>query len=97
MQALVPDLALVGAGFVADTAIAFDATGRITFVGPVAELPAGVVTQRLAGRALLPGLVNAHSHAFQRVIRGWTQWKPPRDNADFWSWRDRHFLLCRSY
>src|SRR5258708_18417101 len=28
---------------------------------------------RLANRAVLPGLVNAHSHAFQRVIRGRTE------------------------
>ena len=37
---------------------------------------------------LLPGNVNAHSHAFQRAIRGWTQWKPYGEDADFWSWRE---------
>ncbi|HSL70964.1 MAG TPA: formimidoylglutamate deiminase, partial [Longimicrobiales bacterium] len=88
MQAVAPDFAYVGDEFVPDAAIAFNTAGRITYVGPAAGLPAGVVAQRLAGRAVLPGLVNAHSHAFQRVIRGWTQWKPARENADFWSWRD---------
>jgi formimidoylglutamate deiminase len=44
---------------------------------------------RLPGVALLPGFVNAHSHAFQRVIRGRTQWRPADDSiSDFWSWRD---------
>jgi formimidoylglutamate deiminase len=43
---------------------------------------------RLPGAALLPGFVNAHSHAFQRVIRGRTQWRPADDSiSDFWSWR----------
>ncbi len=46
-------------------------------------------TERLPGRALLPGFVNAHSHAFQRLIRGRTQWRPAdRPEADFWSWRE---------
>lgn len=45
--------------------------------------------ERLSGRALLPGFVNAHSHAFQRLIRGRTQWRPVSvPDADFWSWRE---------
>lgn len=45
--------------------------------------------QRLPGQLLLPGLVNAHSHAFQRVLRGRTEYAatgPGQD--DFWSWRE---------
>lgn len=38
---------------------------------------------RLAGIAL-PGLVNAHSHAFHRLMRGRTH----RQGGDFWAWRD---------
>jgi formimidoylglutamate deiminase len=42
---------------------------------------------RLLGRAMLPGLVNAHSHSFQRVFRGETEERRgARD--DFWSWRE---------
>jgi formimidoylglutamate deiminase len=33
---------------------------------------------------VLPGLVSAHSHAFQRALRGRTE---ARAGADFWSWR----------
>lgn len=48
-----------------------------------------VTSRRLAGKALIPGLVNTHSHAFQRGIRGRTEY--PRKEAgqreDFWSWR----------
>lgn len=44
---------------------------------------------RLRRRALLPGLVNAHSHAFQRVIRGRTEYRSSHSEADsFWTWRE---------
>jgi len=43
--------------------------------------------------AILPGVVNAHSHAFQRAFAGLTE----RRNAqhdDFWSWRDRMYQVA---
>ncbi len=43
---------------------------------------------QLAGRALLPGLVNAHSHAFQRVIRGRTEYRTAHNKDSFWTWRE---------
>lgn len=39
---------------------------------------------------VLPGLVNAHSHAFQRAIAGLTERSSGQDD-DFWSWRDRMY------
>jgi formimidoylglutamate deiminase len=36
---------------------------------------------------VLPGLVNAHSHAFQRQIRGGTHRRGMGDPSDFWAWR----------
>jgi formimidoylglutamate deiminase len=39
-------------------------------------------------RAILPGLVNAHSHAFQRVLRGRTEYRTTSDKDSFWTWRD---------
>ena len=42
----------------------------------------------MPGRAILAAPVNAHSHAFQRSIRGRTQTRPAGEaGADFWSWR----------
>ena len=35
----------------------------------------------------LPGLVNAHSHAFQRLLRGPTQYRGPAEDS-FWTWRN---------
>lgn len=40
----------------------------------------------LRHKALLPGFVNAHSHTFQRLIRGKAESKAA-SGKDFWSWR----------
>ena len=51
----------------------------------------------LPGRALVPGFVNAHSHAFQRLARGRTQSRPvDRAAADFWSWREAMYDIALS-
>lgn len=51
----------------------------------------------LPGRALVPGFVNAHSHAFQRLARGRTQSRPVgREAADFWSWREAMYDIALS-
>ena len=56
-----------------------DATGRVTrFSSEPADL---AHAQRLSGRALLPGLVNGHSHAFQRVLRGRTEHRTFEEHA----------------
>ena len=46
----------------------------------------------LAG-TVLPGLVNAHSHAFQRAFAGLAE---RRENStdNFWSWRDRMYRVA---
>ena len=38
--------------------------GRISYVGPAAQMkaPAGAVTENLAGRFVMPGLINLHGH-----------------------------------
>jgi formimidoylglutamate deiminase len=44
---------------------------------------------------LLPGLVNAHSHAFQRLLRGRTQAAAPgRRPDDFWTWRETMYATA---
>ncbi len=39
---------------------------------------------------VLPGLVNAHSHAFQRAIAGMTE-RAVTGQDNFWSWRERMY------
>ncbi len=50
--------------------------------------PRGENVVVLNNRAILPGLVNAHSHAFQRVIRGRTEHRTTNDKDSFWTWRE---------
>ncbi|GII01162.1 formimidoylglutamate deiminase [Planobispora takensis] len=58
---------------------------RITAVTPgMAEPPAGAT--RLAGLTL-PGLANAHSHAFHRALRGAAQ----TGKGSFWTWREQMY------
>lgn len=46
----------------------------------------------LGNVALVPGLVNAHSHAFQRAIRGKTEYlEAGREEEDFWTWRKQMY------
>ena len=50
--------------------------------------------RRLPGRALLPGFVNAHSHAFQRGLRGRGERFPAGGaGGSFWSWREAMYGL----
>lgn len=47
------------------------------------------------GRVLrLPALATAHSHAFQRALRGDTQRPGPAGSDDFWSWRTAMYRLA---
>jgi formimidoylglutamate deiminase len=48
--------------------------------------------RRLHG-PLLPGMVNAHSHAFQRAFTGLSE-RRETDADDFWSWRDRMYRVA---
>ena len=51
--------------------------------------PAGAAVETLRGRLLLPGLINAHSHAFQRLLRGRAEYAAAGPQGDdFWSWRE---------
>ncbi|MEP7124743.1 MAG: formimidoylglutamate deiminase [Byssovorax sp.] len=44
----------------------------------------------------LPALATAHSHAFQRALRGDTQRPGPAGTDDFWSWRTAMYRLADS-
>jgi formimidoylglutamate deiminase len=69
-----------------------DAQGKIVRVTTAEEsersssIAEDIEVVRLRGKALLPGFVNVHSHAFQRLIRGRTESRRA-GGRDFWSWR----------
>jgi formimidoylglutamate deiminase len=67
---------------------------RVDAHGHWAEVMPGVATPPAAATVLdgpvLPGLVNAHSHAFQRAFAGLAE-RREAEADDFWSWRDRMY------
>jgi formiminoglutamate deiminase len=63
--------------------------GRIASVST--EAPASPDAVRLAGLTL-PGLANAHSHAFHRALRGRTH----AGSGSFWTWRDQMYALAEA-
>src|SRR5437764_7455677 len=46
--------------------------------------------------ATVPAMVNAHSHAFQRGLRGRVERLAPGRRDDFWTWRTQMFALAGS-
>jgi formimidoylglutamate deiminase len=88
--AWLPDFIFVGGRFRASLALVTDErTGRVVSVAPAGGHEAARVV-RLKNRALLPGMVNAHSHAFQRVIRGRTEFRTSARDS-FWTWREQMY------
>lgn len=84
--AWVPDLLLCGSNFERGRALVSDSSGTIVSLSAVENLR-DEKRIRLANRAMLPGMVNAHSHAFQRVLRGRTEYRA-NDRDSFWTWRE---------
>lgn len=78
-----PELIYADGKFHSARPITCDDRGHITS----AASQAGPPTQ-LKNRAALPGLINAHSHAFQRVIRGRTEYRTSENKDSFWTWRE---------
>lgn len=77
-----------GERFEAGIQIQVDDEGRIEAVGVLGATP----DLALAGRALLPGMVSAHSHAFQRGLRGRGE-TFPEGSGSFWTWRQAMYGL----
>jgi len=63
--------------------------GRIAAVQAGADAPPDA--ERLGGLTI-PGLANAHSHAFQRALRGRTH----AGTGSFWTWREQMYALAQT-
>ncbi|HOZ58481.1 MAG TPA: formimidoylglutamate deiminase [Nakamurella multipartita] len=79
-HALLPDGPAAGVTFEV-------AAGRFTAIRTGSRPPAGAT--RLSG-VVLPGLANAHSHAFHRALRGRTH----RGGGTFWTWREGMYRVA---
>jgi formimidoylglutamate deiminase len=75
-NALLPD------GWARDVLVAWDADGTLTAVRPGASC-VDIPTVDY----VLPGMVNLHSHTFQRALGGLTE-RAASTSDSFWTWRD---------
>ncbi|HET7425658.1 MAG TPA: formimidoylglutamate deiminase [Gemmatimonadales bacterium] len=94
-RALEAELVWTGAEFEEGIRISLTAAGRIAAVEPVDQATpasAALRVERLPGIALLPGFVDAHSHAFQRGLRGRGE-SFPAGAGSFWTWREAMYAL----
>jgi formimidoylglutamate deiminase len=83
--------ALLPGGWRDDVRFEWDAGGTLTAVTPGA-LP---VPGEASAGLVLPGMVNLHSHAFQRALGGLTE--TAGDGPDsFWTWRDLMYRFARN-
>src|SRR5450759_4369666 len=85
--AWLPDLIFTGERFESGLALVCNPSGRIERLARIDELK-DEKRISLPKRALLPGMVNAHSHAFQRVLRGRTEYRTNNQQDSFWTWRE---------
>lgn len=77
---------LTPAGIERHRRLTIDGAGRIAAVEPCeARGP-------FDGWLALPGMPNAHSHAFQRGLAGWGEARTPAE--DFWRWREAMYRLA---
>jgi len=92
MPTLAPDAVWTPQGLVTDAVVRVR-DGLIDAITPSQD--ADEDAERLAGKVLIPGLVNAHSHAFQRAFRGHVQWTNSSEDT-FWTWRDAMYRAANA-
>src|SRR5271170_3677724 len=80
-----PELLYSSGRFIADGEVLVSESGQFLET-PEKFVPSSTKIVNLPGKALLPGFVNAHSHSFQRLIRGKSESRIV-SGKDFWSWR----------
>jgi formimidoylglutamate deiminase len=91
--------ALLPAGWASNVLIEWDAGGAITAVTPLAAAPAEGAQRVDRVEYALPGMINLHSHSFQRALGGRTE--KAGDAAahlkdSFWTWRELMYRFARN-
>jgi formimidoylglutamate deiminase len=91
---LVPEVVLDATGVHRGLAVVIDPeSGTIESVLGAQHAPDGAL--RFPRTALAPAFVNAHSHSFQRDLRGVVERvDPARPNDDFWTWREAMYAAA---
>ena len=81
--------ALLAGGWADNVRLDIEA-GRIAAIVADARATAHEQTFGIA----IPGLANAHSHAFQRLLAGHTEERGPAGKDNFWTWRSHMYNLA---
>jgi formiminoglutamate deiminase len=87
VTAYVCELAMLPDGSTVRDVVVEVADGRFTRIEPRGDAPAGA--EHLDG-LVLPGLADAHSHAFHRALRGRTH----VGRGTFWTWREAMYRVA---
>ncbi len=82
--------ALLPQGWQSDVRLEWDSGGDLVAVTPAANARAGEEHADF----VLPGMVNLHSHAFQRAMAGLAEYAGEGRDS-FWTWRDLMYRLAR--
>ncbi len=90
MRTYLAETALLPQGWADDVLIEVEASGSIASVS-VGDPPGDA--ERIAG-IVIPGMIDLHSHAFQRALAGLTQ-RLGADEASFWTWRDTMYAFAQ--
>ena len=85
-----PELLLTEGQVHAGLGLLVDASGLVAGLVERDEAPAGTKPVPMPGKALLPGLANAHSHTFQRLFRGRAEGRAAGGDT-FWTWREQMY------
>ncbi|AKU23804.1 formimidoylglutamate deiminase [Massilia sp. NR 4-1] len=91
MTALFAHNALLPDGWQQNVLLQWDAAGSLTAVTPDAQPGQGTETAHY----VMPGMINLHSHSFQRALGGLTE-KAGDGPDSFWTWRDLMYRFARS-
>jgi len=90
MKALFAHHALLADGWRKNVLLQWDDRGNFTAVQADAVAAPGIPSARL----VMPGMVNLHSHAFQRALGGLTEVAGDAQDS-FWTWRDLMYRFAR--
>jgi len=85
--------AYLAGGWSRDVVISVAADGFISAIRPAAQLPDGGRGAEPVDGIVIPGMPNAHSHAFQRAMAGNTEFRLSAQDS-FWTWRQAMYALA---
>jgi formimidoylglutamate deiminase len=90
------DAVLSSSGWLQDAVVTVSDSGLITALaaGSAAEAATAAGARHVRG-AVVPGMPNAHSHAFQRAMAGDSEYRSAAHES-FWSWREAMYALANS-